>query len=523
MRRKTSTGQKPRENMNPDTQAFLVGPKRAWARPVQLNMIPSTPRSRLRVLQRVNDTFHTRSHNSTSAIFSRLPETLHAEFEVLWNIPLRMACTALYPWGEGGTPRQRVAITYTRPKVMEGQRLKRATQKSLLCSRTLNCAFPHFGRPKPFLISAFVLPAQSTINNQLTIDKQPIDSKLMNSHRNTTMKMVQKRLRTFTCFGTLPKELRDYIWELAMQNDTDEAAIHFFSVSEDLETFQVDLDVDYDPNDARWRERRQYLRAPTWRSHGGLEDWSSHRNPSGYLLDPGLWFACAESRDSILRKEKVDLNWCVACVKLPARKGSWQRHIAIRSDRDLIIFQILISKIISLPLGILQELTSSSDLWEWLPFCGIEYDPRWATQLEEEDAEGPSKIDIDDLKTDSFSRFLWEIAHVSTTDKGISQLWLVDHRTLRPVAGMTCSELGKDRITFRARGWRYFEVNPSDIGKRWEMAEGFTESQNPWHFAWTLADHPDYVEMLHWANVSRESFNKFETVRWSVGACIKDI
>lgn len=307
-----------------------------------------------------------------------------------------------------------------------------------------------------------------------------------------------------------------------MQYDTDEPAIHFFSASEDLEAFQVDIDVDYDPKDARWWKRGEYLKPPTWKSDGGVEDWSTHRNPSGYLLDPGLWFTCAESRDSIVRKRKVDLHWCVACIKLPAKKGSWQRHIAIRSDLDLIIFQIPTSKIISLPLGILQKLTSSSNLWEWLPFCGIEYDPRWAKRLEEEDGNGRSKIDIDNLKTDPFSRLLWEVAHVSTTEIGTSELWLVDHHTLKPVAGMTCSQLGEDRITFKARGWRYFEVSSYDVGERWKMAEGFTRSQNPWRFTRALENHPDYIRRLDWANLGRWSGERFQKVSWRVAACIED-
>lgn len=108
--------------------------------------------------------------------------------------------------------------------------------------------------------------------------------------------MVQKRLRTFTCFGRLGKELRDYIWELTIQNVKDEAQIHFCSATDDLETFYVDEDVEFDPRFTVWRERYEFLRAPTWEAHGAPEDWASHRNPSGYLLDSGLWFACAESR-----------------------------------------------------------------------------------------------------------------------------------------------------------------------------------------------------------------------------------
>lgn len=331
--------------------------------------------------------------------------------------------------------------------------------------------------------------------------------------------MVQKRLRIFACFGHLPKELRDYIWELAIQNDKDEAAIHFFCAMSNLETFQVDLDVNL--NDARWRKRKEYLKAPTWKSHGGLEDWASHKNPSGYLLDPGLWFACTESRASMARKRQRDPYHCASCVKLPAKKGSWQRHIAIWSDRDLIIFQLPTSRILSLPLGILEGLTKSS-FWQYLPFCGIEYDPQWGMRFGEGDEEGRSTVDLYSRKTDPFSRLLWEIVDFSTTQSAITELWLVDHQTLRPAAGMTCAELGKDRITFKARGWRYFEVRPGDLGTRWKVAEGFTWWQTPWYFTWKVESHADHIEWLDLANVGRDSVSRFQMMSWSVAACIKD-
>lgn len=334
--------------------------------------------------------------------------------------------------------------------------------------------------------------------------------------------MVQKQLRTFHCFAKLPKELRDCIWELAIQNDKDEPEIHFFSASEDLETYQVDSDLNPDPNDDRWLETTQCLRAPTWKSHTGLEGWASHRNPSGYLLDAGLWFACAESRDCMIRNRKAELYHGVVGIKLPTKKGSWQRHIATQFEHDLFVFQLPISRILSLPLGILEELTSSHHFWSWLPFCGIEYDPQWIMRFDEGDEEGRSKVDMDKWETDPFSRLLWEIAHVSTTMCATRELWLVDHHTLKPAAGMTCAELGKDRITFKARGWRYFEVLLDDIGDRWEVAKGFTKWQTPWNFAWAVAGHPNYIETLDRANVKRDSASKFQKMFWNVAACIKD-
>lgn len=139
---------------------------------------------------------------------------------------------------------------------------------------------------------------------------------------------MQKRLRTFTCFGKLPKELRDYIWKLAIQNDKDEALVHFFSASDEPEPFLIDADANLDPRDTWWRNWSENLRAPTWKPNGAAGDWASHRNPSGYLLDPGLWLACIESRECMARQTKEDFFSILSLSRCPPKRalpgsGTW--------------------------------------------------------------------------------------------------------------------------------------------------------------------------------------------------------
>lgn len=130
------------------------------------------------------------------------------------------------------------------------------------------------------------------------------------------------------------------------------------------------------------------------------------------------------------RKERrnTDPFHNVVAIKFPARKGPWRRYITTRHDRDLTIFQIPTSGILSLSHGILEDLTSSKCFWRNLPLCGIEYDPQGAMRFDE---DGRSTVYMDDWRTEPFSRLLWEITNVTTTKSAVAELWLVDHHILQ--------------------------------------------------------------------------------------------
>lgn len=315
--------------------------------------------------------------------------------------------------------------------------------------------------------------------------------------------MTKTRLRIFTCFGDLPKELRDCIWELAIQNDKDEPEIHFFSVSDEPQRYVNDREGTRTITE--WMDAYSYAKAPMWKSGRGYHKaWDSRKNPSGYLLDSGLWLACVESRDAVARRRThVDDPYeDVLSIKMPAGKNSsWQRSIAIRPRRDLVVFQI--QNVISRRLGILDHLVERTMFWNCLyPVnLGIEYDPQWGRDLHEANPDGDSTTDMD-YDGLPVSHLLQELADFATTSYAHNDMWLVDHDTLRPAPGVEYAELLKDaelseyHDVFKARGRKYIEVELGDMGKKWIVAKGFEEWQTPWAFAQQVHCHPQYDERV---------------------------
>lgn len=114
---------------------------------------------------------------------------------------------------------------------------------------------------------------------------------------------------TFIRFSRLPKELRDHIWDLAIQNHRFQREAHFFSVDKTL----CWRWSNYDPEHflPYWWGLRTPIGAPVWDNkdntasrNGQHPAWDDPQNPSGYLMDSGLWDACPESREAMLRRSR---------------------------------------------------------------------------------------------------------------------------------------------------------------------------------------------------------------------------
>ena len=110
----------------------------------------------------------------------------------------------------------------------------------------------------------------------------------------------------FPLFNHLPYELRAEIWRYAMR-DEHVPGVHYFLVQDkDDDTENVIF------NEYGLIQQGPFLAAPSWGPKCFLtgscgspstDPWQ-HQNDSTYLVDSGLWTACKESRDLMLKQVK---------------------------------------------------------------------------------------------------------------------------------------------------------------------------------------------------------------------------
>jgi hypothetical protein len=112
--------------------------------------------------------------------------------------------------------------------------------------------------------------------------------------------------KTFPLFNYLPFELRAEIWRRAMR-DEQVPGVHYFTVCDkDDDTENVIY------NEYGLSQQGPFLAAPSWGPKCFLagscgvpstDSWQ-HQDDSTYLIDSGLWTACKESRDLMLKQVK---------------------------------------------------------------------------------------------------------------------------------------------------------------------------------------------------------------------------
>jgi hypothetical protein len=278
---------------------------------------------------------------------------------------------------------------------------------------------------------------------------------------------------TFHPFSRLPKELRDEIWALAIRPDG--PAAHFFTIFDSSK-------------DDEWAELSQLairyplagrcsLAAPECVLDGPAPRQFSwvRGNRSAYWMDSGLWTACAESRDAILRRFKVaqrDREEAAADLETfrethpdaPARvsvTSDGERRCCLTHPRTDLFF--------------LRPFNATTAVWEclyyrvpifnpegtWTPcvgHVGIDYDPDWPRQMSDPSSwaswASPGTIGF---------------AIRAATD-GLSwaeNLWFVDYRIRRSPRGVLSTATAGGRRQFHGDGCRFTEVQKGDAG--WEL------------------------------------------------------
>lgn len=290
----------------------------------------------------------------------------------------------------------------------------------------------------------------------------------------------------FHLFTDLPKELRDGIWDMAIRDD--DAAVHFFTIYDNNSdpdsvvnpATKVHATRDSEDSDIVFRIG---FAAPRHRGSDQLS-WTEE-NISTYMIDSGLWTACHESRERMLRhfrpsetspqvskRMQVDSKTVDSICEKPTasinmefiRDSGERQYLTIRPSIDLLCLQLPKNSNIS--------WSSSRYDWGWIahfplfrwhshePFSwysspilnvAVEYDPAW---------------EIFDGRTD-YGPFIEVTDGFSKVDEiyGLKTFWFIDYRLKRKYKSDN-----RERQTFCAGKLTFIEVDVTD--REWCFCPG---------------------------------------------------
>lgn len=107
-------------------------------------------------------------------------------------------------------------------------------------------------------------------------------------------------LTTFSPFSRLPKELREYIWDLAIRPM--QPAAHFFTSLNFREGSWLARAMKKYTLITTGRPRKPGICAPCFDIEDPITFSWTESNPSAYLIDTALWTTCQESRQAMERR-----------------------------------------------------------------------------------------------------------------------------------------------------------------------------------------------------------------------------
>lgn len=278
----------------------------------------------------------------------------------------------------------------------------------------------------------------------------------------------------FHPFKDLPKELRDRIWDTAIRDEC--PAVHFFT----LYDAQADPPSVVQPSKKVHATSASYvpefylgLAAPRCRGSDQLS-WTDG-NISTYLTDSGLWTACHESRERMLRyfrpsetspqvSKLMPVDWrtvqeiCnqpTASINMEFIRDNGERqYLTVRLSTDLLCLRLPENSNISWNSRHHWERIQDFPLFRWhshswhwessyIMNVAVEYDPAWEKFHPRKDY-GPFRG-----VTDGFSK-VNEI-------HGLITFWFIDYRLRRKYKSDNC-----ERKTFRAGKLTFIEVTSTD-------------------------------------------------------------
>ncbi len=196
----------------------------------------------------------------------------------------------------------------------------------------------------------------------------------------------------FHHFSKLPAELQLRIWELAVRDDR--PAVHFLTSSRrgesgpQLEPNLRCAIVGHGITEERAAAADHRCSAPKCPEAGG-QSWTVN-NRSGYMLDIGLWTACRDSRQAVIRDvearrkvEKYYDGWIFRGFRQqidlsPCSTGFFSldqaRVYFTMRAHDLICLQSIDNKVSSIGCGLWQRWYPQL-FYTW--HYGVEFDPSW--------------------------------------------------------------------------------------------------------------------------------------------------
>lgn len=278
----------------------------------------------------------------------------------------------------------------------------------------------------------------------------------------------------FHPFPNLPKELRDSIWDMAIRSD--DPGVHFFTIydacndppsvvnpSKRVHVTEEPFVVRFRIGFAAPRPRRQESNQLSW----------TDGNLSTYLTDSGLWTACHQSRERMLRhfrpsetspqisQKPLDERTVEEICKKPTASinmgfisdNSERQYLTIRPTIDLICLQLPENSNISWDSDDHWESIQDFPLFRWhgdggywhssyIKNIAAEYNPAWETF--------DPKKDLGPFRHVSGFRNVDEV-------HGLETFWFIDYRLTRKYKSDDCK-----RQTFRAGKLTFIEVDWGD-------------------------------------------------------------
>jgi hypothetical protein len=285
----------------------------------------------------------------------------------------------------------------------------------------------------------------------------------------------------FEFFNDLPKELRDQIWDMSIRND--DPAVHFFTMYDVWNDPGSVVDPAKKVHATRGQEThilsfRTGLAAPRGPGEGKLS-WTDG-NISTYLTDSGLWTACQESRERMLRhfrpyktsplvsrRMPVHLTTVMDICDKPTasvnmeftRDNGERQYLTIRPSTDLICLQLSENSNVSYRMGGFDwEAISDSPSFRWYSHecpwhssyimnVAVEYDPAW-------EYRSPDKV------RNHFESVRSAFINVGEIN-GLADFWFIDYRLKRKYKPARC-ERGTRK--FHAGNLTFIEVTQGDAG-----------------------------------------------------------
>ncbi|KAI1500317.1 hypothetical protein F5X99DRAFT_386693 [Biscogniauxia marginata] len=266
-------------------------------------------------------------------------------------------------------------------------------------------------------------------------------------------------------FSSLPKELRDMIWDAAVRDD--EPAAHFFSIDGREDVWDIwDDCIIFGYNDGPGFLPPYRISAPMARPAGDEHRFSWTANDhSAYLQDGGLWTACKESHEAMERRQKTRHRGVFACIPTSMKpcdavnhRGSITgyfssngvlQYFAIGQD-DLICFQPV--KFNKYMFDV--EVPLSPACWKpnQLQHFAFEFDPSWIY---------PESIPSNE--------YCWDqdgvVGCIATASRMPDiHVWFIDYGIQRNTSFSNSNPgyIRKDRQVFYGNGCRFVEAQSSD-------------------------------------------------------------